>query len=338
MANKLSVVAFALAWSGPATVQAQGAPLPIIDMHLHAATLEEFGGGGPACVNRGRMTFGAWDPRGSRGIMEGGECEVRVPASPTNAAVMAETIALLDRLNIWGVTTGPLDRVTAWRSASPRIIPSLAFTDRRISPEEYRRLYAEGRYLVFGEITAQYRGLSLADSLYIPYFALAEELDIPVGVHLGEGPPGGAHMLGGDGPPSTYRVRLGSPLQLEEILVRFPRLRIYVMHYGSPLMDEMIAMLFSHPQLYVDVAQNNWGFPREHFYSQLKRLIDAGFEDRILFGSDQMIWPQTIEVAIETINNAPLLSSKQKRDILYNNAARFLRLTAEEQARQHAGR
>ncbi|CAN5740251.1 hypothetical protein BH23GEM3_BH23GEM3_27020 [soil metagenome] len=48
---------------------------------------------------------------------------------------------------------------------------------------------------------------------------------------------------------SPYRARLGSPFQLEEVLVRHPRLRIYVMHYASPLVDEMIALLYSHPQL-----------------------------------------------------------------------------------------
>ena len=140
----------------------------------------------------------------------------------------------------------------------------------------------------------------------------------------------------GDGGPPPYRVRLGSPLLLEEVLVRHPRLRIYVMHYGSPFVDEMIAMLYSHPQLYVDIAQNDWGFPREHFYAQLRRLIDAGFERRILFGSDQMIWPATIEIAIRTINDAPFLSESQKRAILYDNAARFLRLTDEQIAAHHA--
>jgi predicted TIM-barrel fold metal-dependent hydrolase len=78
--------------------------------------------------------------------------------------------------------------------------------------------------------------------------------------------------------------------------------------------------------VYVDVSQNNWGFPRQHFHSQLKRLVDAGFSKRIMFGSDQMIWPETIGLAIETINSAPFLSAQDKRDILYNNAARFLRL------------
>ncbi|MBA4159900.1 MAG: amidohydrolase family protein [Gemmatimonadetes bacterium] len=124
-------------------------------------------------------------------------------------------------------------------------------------------------------------------------------------------------------------------MRLEEVLVRHPRLRIWVMHHASPLVDEMIAVLFSHPQVYVDIAQNNWGFPREHFYAQLKRLVDAGFAKRIMWGSDQMIWPGNIPVAIETIQNAPFLTEAQKRDIFYNNAARFLRLTPEQIASHH---
>jgi predicted TIM-barrel fold metal-dependent hydrolase len=177
----------------------------------------------------------------------------------------------------------------------------------------------------------QYRGLSPDDEKYEPYFALAEELDIPVAIHMGEGPPGGVHTIG----PPTYRVKLGSPLLLEEVLVRHPKLRVYVMHYGSPLVDEMIAMLFSHSNLYVDIACNNWAFPRKQFYEHLRKMVDAGFEKRIMFGSDQMIWPGTIDKAIESVERAPFLSRSQKRDILYNNAARFLRLSNEEIKRDH---
>jgi uncharacterized protein len=123
-----------------------------------------------------------------------------------------------------------------------------------------------------------------------------------------------------------FRVALGHPLQVEPVLLRHPGLRLYVMHFGSPFVDEMIALMYSHPQVFIDVAQNNWGFPRAHFYSQLKRFVDAGFGKRILFGSDQMIWPGSIDVAIETIDKAPFLSSAQKRDIFYENARRFLKL------------
>jgi len=39
-----------------------------------------------------------------------------------------------------------------------------------------------------------------------------------------------------------------------------------------------------------------------------------------------MVWPGTIDVAIQSIETAPFLTLEQKRDTFYNNAARFLRL------------
>lgn len=309
--------------------------LPIIDMHLHAHPLSDYGGGGANCTNDQKIVFPGWDPRTPITLDNLIKCESPIQSSATDEALLRETLAMLERYNIFAIASGSLELSNKWRDAAPdRLTPGLSFSSRATSAEEYRRLFKEGKFGVFGESGPQYRGLSLADPVYEPYFALAEELDIPVGVHLGEGPPGGAHFLGGGKTPSKYRASLTSPLQLEEVLLRHPKLRIYVMHYGSPLVDEMIALMFSHPQVYVDIALNNWGMPREHFYSQLKRLVDAGFEERIMWGSDQMIWPKAIPVAIDTIEKAPFLSEKQKRDIFYNNAARFLRFS-EETIRSH---
>jgi uncharacterized protein len=58
----------------------------------------------------------------------------------------------------------------------------------------------------------------------------------------------------------------------------------------------------------------------------------------VMFGSDQMVWPGVIERSIVVIEEAPFLSEEQKRDILYNNAARFLRLSEAEIARHHGRR
>jgi predicted TIM-barrel fold metal-dependent hydrolase len=115
--------------------------------------------------------------------------------------------------------------------------------------------------------------------------------------------------------------------------VRHPKLRLYVMHYASPLVDEMIAVMYAHPQVYVDIAGNDWQYPRTHFYAQLRKLVDAGFGQRLMWGSDQMVWPGAVEVALETVMKAPFLSAEQKRDIFYNNAARFLRLSPAEMAK-----
>jgi len=318
---------------GLVTAQDQTSRPLIIDVHLHALKLAGFGvGGGPApavCSSNENIIWNAWDTRkpltvGGSGLSCAG---AKFSPATTDEELMEQTLAVLMRYNVRAVTSGPLEQVTKWHAAAPdRIIPATPFK-LPSEPEgqpvlELRRLVSEGKVTAFAEVGPQYAGMSPADPALAPYWALAEELDIPVGLHMGEGPPGGRNVEG----YSAYRVKMGSPLLLEDVLVRHPKLRIYVMHYGSPFVDDMIALLYSYPQLYVDVAQNDWGFPRKHFHAQLRRLIEAGFGKRILFGSDQMIWPDTIGLAIETIQSADFLNEEQKRDIFCRNAARFLRL------------
>ena len=325
-----------VAWS-----QTEHEPLPIIDMHLHAFRLAGFGvGRGPTptiCSSNEDTVWYGWDPRKPFTIEGSGlSCAgTKVAAPTTDEDLMRQTLAVLQRYNIRAVTSGEsgdLEQVSKWRTAAPdRIIPAASFRAPGRDPQgrplyrplsELRRLVAEGKIAVFAEVAPQYDGMSPADPVLEPYFALAEELDIPIGLHMGEGPPGGPNVQG----YSQYRVKMGNPLLLEDVLIKHPRLRIYVMHFGSPFVDDMIALLYSYPQVYVDVAQNDWGFPRKHFHAQLRRLVEAGFGKRILFGSDQMIWPDTIRLARETIESADFLTAEQKRDIFYNNAARFLRL------------
>ena len=297
---------------------------PIIDMHLHAHTLKMYGDRPPAvCTGDQDLVFPAVDPREPMGADRVKQCPAPVPAPPDDVELLRRMLSMLERYDIRAVAAGPLEEVTRWRAAAPsRIIPAVPFDDyERRDPDAYRALFREGRFAVFAEVSAQYNGLSPADPSLEPYFALAEELDIPVGIHVGEGPPGAVYRGW-----TRYRSRLTSPFLLEEVLVRHPRLRVYVMHAASPLIDEMIAMLHAHPRLYVDIAGNDWQIPRRQFHDQLRRLVDAGFGKRILFGSDAMVWPDTIPVAVDAIDSATFLTPEQKRDIFHDNAARFLRL------------
>ena len=102
------------------------------------------------------------------------------------------------------------------------------------------------------------------------------------------------------------------------------------MHGGWPYVDDVKAMLYAHPNLYVDIAVVNWILPQEELNTYLKSLINAGFGDRIMYGSDQMVWPEVITVGIESVNNADFLTLEQKEDIFFDNAAKFLRLSEEE--------
>ena len=96
----------------------------------------------------------------------------------------------------------------------------------------------------------------------------------------------------------------------------------------------MIMLLYSHPQLYVDIAVLNWYHPRPDFHRYLRTLVEAGFGKRIMFGTDFVVWPDAIPIAIDSIHSADFLTNEQKRDIFYN-AARFLRLSEAEIAKHH---
>lgn len=301
---------------------------PIIDMHLHALPID-FQGPPPQTICAPFSAFPAWDPStpypalfANLGDQAG--CENPVVSPTTADDVMRESLEILEELNIVGVTSGPIELVERWRDTSPRrIIPGLSFslTDASPTPATVRAWFEEGRVAVFSEVAIQYQGIEPDDPRFESYLAVAEEIDMPVGIHIGTGPPG-APYLGF----ARYRGRMHSPLSLEEPLQRHPGLRLYVMHAGWPMLDDTLALLYSHPQVYVGVGVISYILPRAEFHRYLRRLVEGGFGNRIMFGSDQMIWPETIRLAVESIQSAGFLSEAQKRDILYNNAARFLRL------------
>ena len=307
---------------------------PILDMHFHAMGADAMGPpGSKICAPYGPLP--TRDP--GKSIEDylvrftvSPNCARSFTGPPSDQALLSANVEKLRQRNIFAVASGPAPYVKALRRAAPdRVIPALSFGDGKLpSVEELRRLHSEGLLQVLGELTFQYGGVAPDDPKIEPYYTLAEELDVPVAIHIGPGPPGISYF----GAPG-YRMRHSTPLALEEVLMRHPKMRLYVMHAGWPMGDEMVALLYAHPQVYVDTSVINYAFPRPEFHAYLKRLVDAGFADRIMFGSDQMIWPEAVDAAIEGIETATFLSPQQKRDIFYNNAARFLRLSTEEMSR-----
>ena len=315
-------------------------PLPVIDMHLHAS-LAASNGPPPLAMCTPAPVGQPWDPARESmsdfflGWQKDPPCADPVWSPETDEALRKETLEVLERLNVYGVTSGPASLVREWRGQNPeRIIPALTLQlgAGEVPLDTLRAMHARGDLAVLGEVTTQYQGIHPAADALARYWALAEELDIPVGIHVGTGPPGIVHM-GFEG----YRGSLHSALTMEEVLVRHPGLRVYLMHAGYPLLDHTLTLLYAHPQVYVDVGVIVFTQPRPGFYRFLQGLVDAGFGERILFGSDQMVWPGVIERSIVVIEEAPFLTERQKRDILYHNAARFLRLSDEEIARHHRG-
>ena len=183
---------------GPALLAQSSPPRrsPIIDMHLHALPVDFLSG------------------------------EFAIPGMTrpsSDEENLRKTLAALERYHIIkAVASGPLEFVARWKEAAPeKLIGSPVFPHFAPPPDlkELRASITAGQIGALGELTAQYAGLTLSDPAFEPYLALAEELDIPVAVHSGLGPPGATYSC-----CPLFRAALGNPLLIEEALARHPKL------------------------------------------------------------------------------------------------------------------
>lgn len=271
---------------------------PIIDMHCHAFDKIFFGGQDYTNPLTGKT----------------------YKASSSTDSLRIETLAKYDEHN---VVKAMVSQGELWYNYAPDKI--IIGNNHYHSVEELREKFNSGMLKVIGEVAPNYDGLLPTDESLVKYFDLAVELDIPIGYHLYPGgPPGGAYFAY----PKT-RAFQGKPLQFEEILFERPKLKIYIMHAAWPYLEDLKALMYAHPQVYVGLGAIAWALPKKEFHNYLKGLVDSGFGHRIMFGTDQMMWVETISESIEAVQSADFLSVDQKADIFYNNAARFLELSEE---------
>ena len=297
---------------------------PVLDVHVHA--MDESFPGGPMCPNESKFLASDPSTKESGNGWSQEECTPKLyPAA--KGEYIKDVVAEMERLNVTAVVFGDPKSVQKWKDAAPgRVIPGTSFSagmtpGAHVPLDQLRQDFAKDGFKVMGEIGLQYEGLSPSDPSVDQYFALAEELDIPVAIHMGTGGSGRANLG-----MQKFRGSMGNPLLLEELLARHPKLRVQVMHAGYPMIDNMLTLLQANSHVYVDVAGLIWSYPLKEVNRYIQRLVEAGFEDRVMFGTDQLQWPKLMGYSISIIQNADYLLPEQKRDILYNNAARFLRL------------
>jgi len=171
---------------------------PVIDVHVHAMD-GTFPGVAPMCPNTSKFT--ASDPKEKEEAF-GWVKEPCTPALYPSAPgeYMKDVLAEMERLNVTAVVFGDPKSVQKWKDAAPtRIIPGTSFSNglspgQRVALEELRKDFTRGGFKVMGEIGLQYEGISPSDPSVDAYFALAEELDIPVAVHMGTGGSGRANV------------------------------------------------------------------------------------------------------------------------------------------------
>lgn len=277
---------------------------PVVDMHLHVYTAESFWGPLPNIAT---------------GVL--GPANVEDHLNQTLRELEMNHVPL-------AMASAPL----AWQNPDPeRLWHSLDVQDPdEIDLAALTEAVESGRIKAIGEIGAQYQGISPADARWTPIYELAETHGLPVGIHTGGGPSGIVFR----GRPK-FRYEYGNPFLLQDVLLAHPRLKVYMMHAGLDLYArEALAMMHMYPKLYVDIGVATWvqPFMKVALQDFLEQAIFRDYGDRILFGSDQMVWPSAISMAAEAVQTADYLTEQQKQAIFFDNAAAFLGLDDAQKA------
>ena len=278
------------------TLSSTIASAQVIDMHMHSYTEKDF------WVGKARNGF---------------------ESSKTTKEHLEQTIQKMNRHKLeFAVICGTIESIERYTKAHKRFIPAYQdYEDSLIPVKQFEEFVQSGKIKVFGEVMAVYKGRTLNDSMYQPFLAICEKYGVPVAYHSGGSFPNAQQH----GWPK-YRIALGDPFLIEDVLVKYPKLKLYLMHAGENFYENTLRMMDGYPNLYADLGVALWLHPLTKDYGTkfLKSAKEYGFLDRVLFGSDQMVWPEAITSSIDFLNSMNFLTKDEKEMILYKNAKKFL--------------
>jgi hypothetical protein len=108
---------------------------------------------------------------------------------------------------------------------------------------------------------------------WYPFYAKCVELDVPVQLQVGQ-------SLVYDA--SYPRRSVGRPITLDTVACDFPELKIIGIHIGIPWHDEMIAMAWKHPNVFIAADAHSPKYWPESFV----KYVDSYGQDKVMFGTD----------------------------------------------------
>lgn len=152
---------------------------------------------------------------------------------------------------------------------------------------------------------------SVDDRRLYPLWEAINELKVPVMIDvgttgMGAGLPGGLGAV----------LRHAHPAAIDRLAADFPDLSIVAAHPGWPWTEEMIAVAYKHPNVYI----GSDAYAPKHWSSEFVHFLNTFGQDKVLFGTDfPVIDPERALREIEDLGLHP----EAKRKFLRDNALRL---------------
>jgi uncharacterized protein len=143
------------------------------------------------------------------------------------------------------------------------------------------RIWLKDRLIKGVKLYCGYEHYYPYDKRYQKVYDICMEYGVPVMIHTG------------DTYSSTAKLRYAHPLNVDDIAVDNPELRIVMCHLGNPWVADCQEVLYKNPNVYSDISGlvvGDFGLHSARRYvSQINDLLNyVGKPHRLLYGSD---WP-----------------------------------------------
>jgi predicted TIM-barrel fold metal-dependent hydrolase len=143
---------------------------------------------------------------------------------------------------------------------------------------------------------------------YFPYYAKCQELGIPAVVTMG-------HTM--DFMPIEY----GRPLYLDDVALYFPDLTIVLGHTGWPWVDEALALVQKHPNVFMGTS----AYSPKYWKPELVQFINSSRgRGKVMWGTD---WPVVQHAEALQQIQALELREESEEALLYGVADRVFKLS-----------
>ena len=137
---------------------------------------------------------------------------------------------------------------------------------------------------------------------YYPFYAKCVELGVPYQLQVGQS------MIYA---PEHRTRSVGQPITLDGVACDFPELKLVGIHVGIPWHDEMIAMAWKHPNVFIGSDAHSPRYWPESFV----RYLNSYGQDKVIFGTDFPVLDfERTRAEIEALGLKPEITRKFLRD------------------------